>query len=98
MAFGKPDAGKPPVRFDEGRSETVIGLVPFNPSAPPTLLNGAVANPFSSGARVVPLRGGGVGWVVKKGGGATPLQNAGARVGRAVLCPPPLANGCIQVH
>ena len=25
MAFGKPDAVKPPVRFDEGRSETVIG-------------------------------------------------------------------------
>ena len=23
---GKPDAGKPPVRFDEGRSKTVIGL------------------------------------------------------------------------
>ena len=39
MTFGKPDAGKPPVRFDEGRSETVIGLVPLNPSAPPTLLN-----------------------------------------------------------
>ena len=37
-ALGKPDAGKPLVRFDEGRSETVIGLVPFNPSAPPTLL------------------------------------------------------------
>ena len=31
MAFGKPDAGKPPVRFDEGRSETVIGLVPLQP-------------------------------------------------------------------
>ena len=26
MALGEPDAGKPPVRFDEGRSETVIGL------------------------------------------------------------------------
>ena len=26
-------AGKPLVRFDEGRSVTVIGLVPFNPSA-----------------------------------------------------------------
>jgi hypothetical protein len=38
MAFGKPDAGKPPVRFDEGRSKTVIGLVPLNPSVPPTLL------------------------------------------------------------
>jgi len=25
MTLGKPDAGKPPVRFDEGRSETVIG-------------------------------------------------------------------------
>ena len=25
MALGKPDAGKPPVRFDEGRSQTVIG-------------------------------------------------------------------------
>ena len=25
-ALGKPDAGKPPVRFDEGRSQTVIGL------------------------------------------------------------------------
>ena len=24
-AFGKPDAGKPPVRFDEGRSATVTG-------------------------------------------------------------------------
>ena len=31
MTFGKPDAGKPPVRFDEGRSETVIGLVPLQP-------------------------------------------------------------------
>ena len=31
MAFGKPDAGKPLVRFDEGRSETVIGLVPLQP-------------------------------------------------------------------
>ena len=39
MAFGKPDAGKPPVRFDEGRSVTVFGLVPLNPFAPPTLLN-----------------------------------------------------------
>jgi len=39
MTLGKPDAGKPPVRFDEGRSVTVFGLVPFNPSAPPTLLN-----------------------------------------------------------
>ena len=37
MALGKPDAGKPPVRFDEGRSRTVIGPVPLNPSAPPTL-------------------------------------------------------------
>ena len=37
--LGKPDAGKPPVRFDEGRSQTVIGLQPFNPSAPPTLLS-----------------------------------------------------------
>jgi hypothetical protein len=27
----KPDAGKPPVRFDKGRSETVIGLVPLQP-------------------------------------------------------------------
>jgi tryptophan synthase alpha chain len=36
--LGKPDAGKPPVRFDEGRSKTVFGLVPLNPSAPPTLL------------------------------------------------------------
>ena len=26
LELGKPDAGKPPVRFDEGRSETVIGL------------------------------------------------------------------------
>jgi len=26
MTFGEPDAGKPPVRFDEGRSQTVIGL------------------------------------------------------------------------
>jgi len=25
MAIGEPDAGKPPVRFDEGRSATVIG-------------------------------------------------------------------------
>jgi hypothetical protein len=39
MALGKPDAGKPPVRFDEGRSRTVIGPVPLNPSAPPTLQN-----------------------------------------------------------
>ena len=31
MALGKPDAGKPPVRFDEGRSQTVIGLVPLQP-------------------------------------------------------------------
>jgi len=31
MALGKPDAGKPPVRFDEGRSATVIGLVPLQP-------------------------------------------------------------------
>ena len=31
MTFGKPDAGKPPVRFDEGRSDTVIGLVPLQP-------------------------------------------------------------------
>ncbi len=38
MALGKPDAGKPLVRFDEGRSQTVIGLAPLNPSAPPTLL------------------------------------------------------------
>jgi len=30
-AFGKPDAGKLPVRFDEGWSETVIGLVPLQP-------------------------------------------------------------------
>jgi|GEM_PF-1705155 len=30
MTLGKPDAGKPPVRFDEGRSETVFGLVPLN--------------------------------------------------------------------
>ena len=30
-ALGKPDAGKPLVRFDEGRSETVIGLVPLQP-------------------------------------------------------------------
>ena len=37
MALGEPDAGKPPVRFDEGRSQTVIGLMPLNPSAPPTL-------------------------------------------------------------
>jgi len=37
MTFGKPGAGKPPARFDEGRSQTVIGLVPLNPSAPPTL-------------------------------------------------------------
>ena len=26
MALGELDAGKPPVQFDEGRSETVIGL------------------------------------------------------------------------
>src|SRR5437016_4877997 len=45
MALGKPDAGKPPVRFDEGRSETVIGLVPFNPSAPPTLLRACLKIP-----------------------------------------------------
>ena len=25
MELGKPDAGKPPVRFDEGRKQTVIG-------------------------------------------------------------------------
>jgi len=25
MILGEPDAGKPPVRFDEGRSQTVIG-------------------------------------------------------------------------
>ena len=31
MTLGKPDAGKPLVRFDEGRSETVIGLVPLQP-------------------------------------------------------------------
>ena len=31
MTLGKPDAGKPPVRFDEGRSETVIGRVPLQP-------------------------------------------------------------------
>ena len=31
MTLGKPDAGKPLVRFDEGRSETVIGLVPPQP-------------------------------------------------------------------
>ena len=37
MTLGEPDAGKPPVRFDEGRSQTVIGLWPLNPSAPPTL-------------------------------------------------------------
>jgi hypothetical protein len=37
MALGKPDAGKPLVRFDEGRSRTVIGLWPLIPSAPPTL-------------------------------------------------------------
>ena len=37
MTLGKPDAGKPLVRFDEGRSRTVIGLRPLNPSAPPTL-------------------------------------------------------------
>ena len=29
--LGKPDAGKPLVRFDEGRSETVIGLAPLQP-------------------------------------------------------------------
>ena len=29
--LGKPDAGKPPVRFDEGRSQTVIGLGPLQP-------------------------------------------------------------------
>ena len=39
MTLGKPDAGKPPVRFDEGRSKTVIGRGPLNPSAPPTLLD-----------------------------------------------------------
>jgi hypothetical protein len=39
MTLGKPDAGKPPVRFDEGWNETVFGLVPLNPSVPPTLLN-----------------------------------------------------------
>ena len=38
MQLGKPDAVKPPVWFDEGRGETVIGLVPLNPTAPPTLL------------------------------------------------------------
>ena len=26
MSLGKPDAGKPPVRFDEGRSKTVMAL------------------------------------------------------------------------
>jgi hypothetical protein len=35
--LGKPDAVKPPVRFDEGRSKTVIGIGPLNPYAPPTL-------------------------------------------------------------
>jgi hypothetical protein len=37
MTLGKPDAVKPPVRFDEGRSKTVIGIGPLNPYAPPTL-------------------------------------------------------------
>ena len=32
------DAGKLIARFDEGRSQAAIGLVPLNPSAPPTLL------------------------------------------------------------
>ena len=31
MALGEPDAGKPLVRFDEGRSQTVIGLGPLQP-------------------------------------------------------------------
>jgi hypothetical protein len=30
-------SGRPPVRFDEGRSKTGIGRVPLNPFAPPTL-------------------------------------------------------------
>ncbi len=44
MTLGKPDAAKPLVRFDEGRSLTVIGLEPFNPSAPPTLQSELVDN------------------------------------------------------
>ena len=31
MIPGEPDAGKPPVRFAEGRSYTVIDLGSFNP-------------------------------------------------------------------
>jgi hypothetical protein len=30
-------SGRPPVRFDEGRSKTDIGCVPLHPFAPPTL-------------------------------------------------------------
>jgi len=35
MTFGKPDAGKPPVRFDEGRGwdrklTTAVGLTPLS--------------------------------------------------------------------
>jgi hypothetical protein len=37
MTLGKPDAGKPLVRFDEGRSKTVIGIGPLNPYTPRTL-------------------------------------------------------------
>src|ERR1700733_9003328 len=32
--FGKPDAGKPPVRFDEGREADGHWLRPLNPSLP----------------------------------------------------------------
>ena len=35
--FGKPYAGKPPVRFDEGGAETVLGPWPVNPSCFSTL-------------------------------------------------------------
>jgi len=46
MTLGKPDAVKPPVRFDEGRSETVIGLVPLQP----------VSSAYSTAAHVMPIK------------------------------------------
>ncbi len=57
MAFGKPDAGKPPVRFDEGRSVTVFGRVPLNPFAPPTLRALVKLNAMRVGVPPVELDG-----------------------------------------